>query len=471
MSLLVSQFGYSIREIFSHSSPTSSPQFMVDFIMKRMCGILLSRLQLAATKIVKHPTTNAHARRMREDVIFYRDWLLPKFRVYCDALGWRMPKVHAFEIDEDDLKADGMSWIEDNIDPTEFVSRQCQSDDEFSYISSSRPRAESAPSLISSSSTGSKASFRKLKSLLRQSSSRDDKIAAARLRAANLLRPQPFSDSNIHRLHDLKYARNRAEGRLQDKRVHGSIPDAAELKHSRLFLCVVILVASLFLRSLSVADSTQSTSVSSRGYCHLAAVIAQAYCLRTLLNCLFVYAFEEVDFGQRKFTNMTHGKNFFAMAVKRFTLTIAASVSAISCCIGFVVGVIVREICTLFVDLQKLVDLSHFSLSSSDDVPFFHIVDVVSSFRRIWATFRWGLLNLGFVLPEPLTKKAISFASASFTFFVSNGPLRECVSRPEVEEQWTSIALDISSFITLRLIVFSSALVMMARILLPKQVN
>lgn len=271
-----------------------------------------------------------------------------------------------------------------------------------------------------------------------------------------------YFDRNHSRLHELKYARNRAEGRLQDKRVHGSIPDAAEVKHPRLLPCVVILVVSLLLRSLSVADNTQSTCVSSRGYCHLAAVIVQAYCLQTLLNCLFVYAFEEVDFGQRMFaTNMMHGRKYFAMEVKRFTLMIAVSVSAVSCCIGFVVGVIVKEICTLFVHLQKLVDMSHFSVPSSDEVLFFHIDDVASSFRRIWATLTWGLLRMARVLPEPWTKAI--FAS------VSNGPLRECVSRSEVEERWTSMALDISSFITLRLIVFSSALVMMARILLPKQ--
>lgn len=64
------------------------PQSLIDFCMKRMCGVMLARLQAAATKVVKDPIRNPHSRRMREDVRFYRDWLLPKFRTYCDELGW-----------------------------------------------------------------------------------------------------------------------------------------------------------------------------------------------------------------------------------------------------------------------------------------------------------------------------------------------------------------------------------------------
>jgi len=64
------------------------PQSLIDFCMKRMCGVLLGRLQAAARKVMKDPVKNPHARRMREDVRFYRDWLLPKFRTYCDELGW-----------------------------------------------------------------------------------------------------------------------------------------------------------------------------------------------------------------------------------------------------------------------------------------------------------------------------------------------------------------------------------------------
>ena len=45
---------------------------MIEFSMKRMCGVLLSRLQASARRVLKDPVGNVHARRMREDVTFYR---------------------------------------------------------------------------------------------------------------------------------------------------------------------------------------------------------------------------------------------------------------------------------------------------------------------------------------------------------------------------------------------------------------
>lgn len=49
-----------------------SPQALIEFSMKRMCGVLLSRLQASARRVLKDPVGNVHARRMREDVTFYR---------------------------------------------------------------------------------------------------------------------------------------------------------------------------------------------------------------------------------------------------------------------------------------------------------------------------------------------------------------------------------------------------------------
>lgn len=428
--------------------------------MKRMCGILLSRLQLAATKIVKNPTTNTHARRIREDVVFYRDWLLPKFQLYCDQLGWAMPQVGAFDIGDDELKADGMDWIVNNIRPTEFVSRQYQSDYEVSYDAPPRPRAESTSSLISSSSIGSKSTFRKLKNIIRRSASQDDKIAAARTRAADLLRPQPFSESNVHRLNELKYAKSKTNELLREKNQHSSnalCSDVDDLKHR-----MVVPVSCVTGVALSVADITQLTSTSTRGYFHVAAVVLQAFCLWALLNRLFVYAFEEIDFGQKKFSTTAHAKKYCSSAVRKVSCMVAVSVAAISCCLGFVVGVVFREICTIFNDVQNLVNMSYCSMDISDDVIFFHINDVVSSLRRTWAVFTWFTLKMSCLVPG-LTR-ALSFANA-----ISNGPLRKCVSGPELEEPWTSMALDVSSFIALRLVVFCSALVIIGRLLFPKR--
>jgi len=85
------------------------PQSLIDFCMKKLCGILLSRLQGAARTILKDPVHSLHARRMREDAQFYRMWLLPKFRSHCEDLGWELPPVAALNVSEEDL--DEEEWL------------------------------------------------------------------------------------------------------------------------------------------------------------------------------------------------------------------------------------------------------------------------------------------------------------------------------------------------------------------------
>ena len=70
------------------------PQFMIDFIMKHMCGFLLIKLQEAAKRAQEDHENSPHAIRMRDDS-FYSSWLLPKFESYCRRMGWEMPQVNA----------------------------------------------------------------------------------------------------------------------------------------------------------------------------------------------------------------------------------------------------------------------------------------------------------------------------------------------------------------------------------------
>lgn len=79
------------------------PQPLLDFVMRRICGVVFHRLQLAAQKAVDDPIRNPHAQRMRQQQEFYRDWLMPKFQAYCDQLGWTMPPVAAFNVTEEEL--------------------------------------------------------------------------------------------------------------------------------------------------------------------------------------------------------------------------------------------------------------------------------------------------------------------------------------------------------------------------------
>eukprot|EP00554_Chaetoceros_debilis_P010048 CAMPEP_0194106706 /NCGR_PEP_ID=MMETSP0150-20130528/6688_1 /TAXON_ID=122233 /ORGANISM="Chaetoceros debilis, Strain MM31A-1" /LENGTH=1103 /DNA_ID=CAMNT_0038794923 /DNA_START=135 /DNA_END=3443 /DNA_ORIENTATION=- len=72
------------------------PQGILDFIMKRMCGILLTCMQNAAKKAtIKEDAP--HALRMREDRAFYASWLMPRVKSYCNKMGWEMPTVFALK--------------------------------------------------------------------------------------------------------------------------------------------------------------------------------------------------------------------------------------------------------------------------------------------------------------------------------------------------------------------------------------
>ena len=79
------------------------PQSLLDFLMKKLCGVLLTKLQHAAKKVSKDPIYNPHACKMREEEPFYKHWLMPKFQAVCDLRGWQMPPVAAFELSEQQL--------------------------------------------------------------------------------------------------------------------------------------------------------------------------------------------------------------------------------------------------------------------------------------------------------------------------------------------------------------------------------
>lgn len=79
------------------------PQALMDFVMKRLCGVLLNKLQGAARKVSKDPITNPHAIRMREEEDFYKGWLMEKFKGVCKLRGWEMTPVAAFELTESQL--------------------------------------------------------------------------------------------------------------------------------------------------------------------------------------------------------------------------------------------------------------------------------------------------------------------------------------------------------------------------------
>lgn len=73
------------------------PQSLIDFCMKKICGIMLLKLQVAALNAVTNPQDSVHAQRMREDSQFYKEWCMPKVKQYCDLMGWEIPSIKAFD--------------------------------------------------------------------------------------------------------------------------------------------------------------------------------------------------------------------------------------------------------------------------------------------------------------------------------------------------------------------------------------
>ena len=420
------------------------PQFVIDFAMKRMCGIILSRLQAMARKVVKDPVKNPHARRIREDVRFYRDWLYPKFRRYCDELGWQMPKVGAFEIEVDDLLAEGMGWIDDDVvnkaTKVAEVIQKCGSEEEEGFASLSE-------SMSSSSNGRSKPLWTELK--LRRSMSQDDKIAAAHKRVADRLRPEPFSESKVHRLNELKVAKQKAteerprtkilqrSGYVTSTSVSSSHSSSDSNEKGDVIYSLLIVSCSLcslmglsLLRRHSLFLSpTQLTYLAAHAFFDLSTIVLQAIFLRALLNGVLFYAFENLDFGQKRLLK-GFGKRLFALRVKKITKYTSVSTLTASCLFGFPVGNVIRGVCSspdIHVDNMKEV--------SSPTI-------IASSWRHVG---RW-------------------FDDAAFLTSIQ---LRVCETSPTVNERWTSRAMDISCFITLRLGVLALALVFMGSILSP----
>ncbi|GMI05392.1 hypothetical protein TrVE_jg13648 [Triparma verrucosa] len=126
----------------------SLPQKLIDFSMKKMCGVLLLCLQKMAKKIVKNPKKSEHAKHMRSDKAFYEDWLLPKFQAYCDKKGWVMPPVGALNVPEYTKKSSSFDEEADDFVVSEdggktFSSLSDITDDGSSSMSSGGTRGKS----------------------------------------------------------------------------------------------------------------------------------------------------------------------------------------------------------------------------------------------------------------------------------------------------------------------------------------
>ena len=204
------------------------PQSLLEFIMKKLCGVLLAKLQGAAKKILKDPVANPHARKMREEEQFYKGWLIPKFKGAAEQKKWEMPPVAAFNLTDEQMEQAAKAELKtgkkffhsasgDNLDRilTQKDSN-VSNKSEPAYVGQKFQEADSI-SEISGSSMSSTSSIWKnnpIAQYLRELEEKTQlkkakKISKSRERAAKRLKPKELDVMAQSRLKELRAARNR----------------------------------------------------------------------------------------------------------------------------------------------------------------------------------------------------------------------------------------------------------------------
>jgi hypothetical protein len=206
------------------------PQSLLDFIMKQVAGVLLSKLQVAAKKIEKNPAKNDHAKLMRQESGFYKDWLMAKIVALCKERDWKMPNVSVFDYKTDD------EWLTPRAGTTRarartndfFAPDKPDVDQHYATDHGGAPDHHKVLRSTTSATADdiselSVASTSGLSSRLRNNPvalyvremedktrlRKEDQIAASRRMAAQRLKPKHLSLSETERLHHLKLAKAR----------------------------------------------------------------------------------------------------------------------------------------------------------------------------------------------------------------------------------------------------------------------
>ena len=232
------------------------PQSLLEFIMKKLCGVLLAKLQQAAKKVGKDPVLNPHACKMRQEEDFYKMWLMAKFEGICKVRGWTMPPVKVFALTDQELERAAVA--QEKLDKTKRLYHS-MSDDRLSkqlktensnlseppYVGSPMDQCSEDSDSISDLSLNSGSALltawknNPLASYLRDLEEKTqlrkaEEIAKARERAANRLKPRALDPVAQSRLDELRAAKERR--RLQDERKEGKpvIPPEATKSQRKL---------------------------------------------------------------------------------------------------------------------------------------------------------------------------------------------------------------------------------------------
>ncbi len=318
------------------------PQSLLDFLMKKLCGVMLLKLQGAAKKILKNPIRNPHARKMRENPDFYKNWLLAKIEFYCRTKGWEIPKVVAFDALENRGDHDTLTNGTPSAALLQFHSTS-ELDEMLENAQSGRNygRAHSAPVLdfstsrddsdamsgiSAANSTDTVKSSNPIVMYMREieektKKRKEAKVAEARQRAADRLKPKDFSTDQNARLEELKQAKARRV-EMQEKtrptvRSVGSsstnTPETVAKKASvqsrgqssrlvTIFALVTVLFALLYSHSvvdpgLSFTSNDQRWASLGQGLSTVAYIGVCALIHFYLSEVVLVYAFDSLELG------------------------------------------------------------------------------------------------------------------------------------------------------------------------------
>jgi hypothetical protein len=184
--------------IISNIDPNISflPHALLDFIMRKMCGVLLYQFQNAATKLSRRPDSTPYAERISSDP-FYKEWLVPKFKHYCDFMGWKNTSIQI--LDSPNLtNGEILSATADESSLRVLYSGDSQMTPRSIYSHDENQQTLNSPQSQTSSNLFAK---RRMKKELERAQSRELIL--------NSLRPTPFREEQLSRLKLLRDVREK----------------------------------------------------------------------------------------------------------------------------------------------------------------------------------------------------------------------------------------------------------------------
>jgi hypothetical protein len=218
------------------------PDWILEFVMKHAAGMVLAKLQNAARKAAQNPVTNVHAQRMREESEFYMNWLLPKFKGVCEARGWEMPRIAAFELSHHERHrvqqqqrmkrfrtSKAETFYAGGIADSQHLPDTIEVDDSESEVvvanlsqvsnDSNRMRAETESLSALSTESGKGSIWLKTNPVavlrerdLKKKQQKEKAIADGRRKAEERIVPRELSLPEQHRLEELKRSKERRRG-------------------------------------------------------------------------------------------------------------------------------------------------------------------------------------------------------------------------------------------------------------------